>query len=119
MPADGVKYTSYASAKYLKLKVTVTDKCESGEVEPSITTAEAETIDMTKVVFYVFNGGTMDIDGNGVITEDDAIMMYNFIALGGIDDPESMFVEDIIQGIDETQVDAEKALENFKKYASK
>ena len=46
-------------------------------------------------------------------------MMYNFIALGGIDDPESMFVEDIIQGIDETQVDAEKALENFKKYASK
>jgi FMN-dependent NADH-azoreductase len=61
----------------------------------------------------------LDYDENGAITEDDAIMMYNFIALGGIDDPESMFVEDIIQGIDETQVDAEKALENFKKYASK
>ena len=61
----------------------------------------------------------LDYDENGDITEDDAIMMYNFIALGGIDDPESMFVEDIIQGIDETQVDAEKALENFKKYASK
>ena len=118
MPADGVKYTSYASAKYLKLKVTVTDKCESGEVEPSITTAEAETIDMTKVVFYVFNGGTMDIDGNGVITEDDAIMMYNFIALGGVDDPESMFVDDIIQGIDETQVDAEAALALLKTLAA-
>ena len=119
LPAAGAKYTSNASEKYLKLKVTLTGMCESGEVEPSITTADAETVVMEKAIFYLFNGGTMDIDGNGVITEDDAIMMYNFIALGGIDDPESMFVEDIIQGIDESQVDAEKALENFKKYASK
>ena len=118
MPADGAKYTSNASTKYLKLKVTVTDKCESGEVEPSITTADSETIEMEKVLFYVYNGGTMDIDGNGVITEDDAIMMYNFIALGGIDDPESMFVEDIIQGIDETQVDAEAALALLKTLAA-
>ena len=109
MPAGGVKYTSNASAKYLKLKVTVTDKCESGEVEPSITTAEAETIDMTKVVFYVFNGGTLDIDGNGEITEDDAIMMYNFIVLGGVDDPMSMYEDDIIQGVT-GEVDATAAL---------
>ena len=97
----------------------MTSKCEAGDVTPSITPADGEEIEMESVYMTVLSGGTMDIDGNGVITEDDAIMMYNFIALGGIDDPESMFVEDIIQGIDETQVDAEKALENFKKYASK
>jgi hypothetical protein len=109
MPAGGAKYTSNASTKYLKLKVTVTDKCESGEVEPSITTADAETIEMAKVAFYVFNGGTLDIDGNGEITEDDAIMMYNFIALGGVDDPQSMYEDDIIQGVS-GEVDATAAL---------
>ena len=109
MPADGAKYTSNASTKYLKLKVTVTEKCESGEVEPSISSADAESIEMAKVVFYVFNGGTLDIDGNGEITEDDAIMMYNFIALGGVDDPQSMYEDDIIQGVS-GEVDATAAL---------
>ena len=116
MPAGGAKYTSNASTKYLKLKVTVTDKCESGEVEPSITTTDAEVIEMAKVVFYVFNGGTLDIDGNGEITEDDAIMMYNFIALGGVDDPDSIFEDVITQGVT-GEVDATVALATLKALA--
>ncbi len=59
----------------------------------------------------------LDYDGNGTIMEEDALMMYLFIALGGVDDPDGMYVDDIIQGIDETAVDAETALENFKKYS--
>ena len=61
----------------------------------------------------------LDYDGNGTITEEDALMMYLFIALGGVDDPDGMYVDDIIQGIDETMVDAETALETFKKLARK
>ncbi len=120
LPFGGsVDYPVTSDSIYFKVKATLTSKCENGPVTPALTTPDGEAFEMESVSLYLLSGGTMDIDGNGVITEDDAIMMYNFIALGGIDDPESMFVEDIIQGIDETQVDAEKALENFKKYASK
>ena len=60
----------------------------------------------------------LDYDGNGTISDDDAIMMYNFIVLGGIDDPDSMYEEDIIQGVS-GEVDAATALANFKAYAKK
>ena len=118
LPEDGAVYTATAATIYLKVKATLTSKCEAGDVTPSITPADGEEIEMESVYMTVLSGGTMDIDGNGVITEDDAIMMYNFIALGGIDDPESMFVEDIIQGIDESQVDAEAALATLKSLAA-
>ncbi len=110
-------YDVAASSIYLKVKATLTDKCEPGFVAPTIAIGD-NTVDLESVQFIVVSGGTMDIDGNGVITEDDAIMMYNFIALGGIDDPESMFIEDIIQGIDETQVNAEAALATLQSLAA-
>ena len=118
LPAAGAVYTADDATIYLKVKATLTAKCETGDVVPSITPADGDEIEMESVDMMILSGGTMDIDGNGVITEDDAIMMYNFIALGGIDDPESMFVEDIIQGIDETQVDAEAALATLKSLAA-
>ena len=58
--------------------------------------------------------GTMDIDCNGEVTEEDAIMMFCFVVLGGVDDPDSMFVEDILICVDETKVDAETALATLK-----
>ena len=60
----------------------------------------------------------LDYDGGGTITEDDAIMMYNFIALGGVDDPDSMFEDVITQGVT-GEVNAPAALANFKAYAKK
>ena len=114
MPADGAKYTSNASTKYLKLKVTVTDKCESGEVEPSITTAEAETIEMAKVMFYLVNGGTMDIDGDGFITVEDAVMFYNFVTSLGFEYPDFIDVETITDGIVVDDEHAEYALSVLK-----
>ncbi|MBP5671805.1 MAG: hypothetical protein J6X49_05410 [Victivallales bacterium] len=110
-------YDVAASSIYLKVKATLTDKCEPGYVTPTIAIGD-NTVELEPVQFILVSGGTMDIDGNGAITEDDAIMMYNFIALGGIDDPESMFVEDIIQGIDETQVNAEAALATLQSLAA-
>ena len=115
---DSVDYSVTSDSIYLKVKATLTSKCENGPVTPSLTLIDGEAFEMESVSLYLVSGGTMDIDGNGDITEDDAIMMYNFIALGGIDDPESMFVEDIIQGIDETQVDAEAALATLKSLAA-
>ena len=115
LPAD--PYSVTASSIYLKVKATLTDKCEPGYVAPTIAIGE-NAVDLEAVQFILVSGGTMDVDGNGVITEDDAIMMYNFIALGGIDDPESMFIDDIIQGIDETQVNAEAALATLKSLAA-
>jgi hypothetical protein len=119
LPFGGsVDYPVTSDSIYFKVKATLTSKCENGPVTPALTTPDGEAFEMESVSLYLLSGGTMDIDGNGVITEDDAIMMYNFIALGGIDDPESMFVEDIIQGIDETQVDAEAALATLKSLAA-
>ncbi len=118
LPEDGAVYKATAATIYLKVKATLTSQCEAGDVVPSITPADGDEIEMESVYMTINGGGTMDIDGNGEITEDDAIMMYNFIALGGIDDPDSMFVEDIIQGIDETQVDAEAALATLKSLAA-
>ena len=84
-------------------------------VLPSLT-INGETLDLTAVyVNPVGTNGTLDIDGNGIVNEEDALMFYLFVALGGVDDPDGMYVDDITQGIDETVVDAEKALENLKK----
>jgi hypothetical protein len=44
--------------------------------------------------------------------------MYNFIALGGVDDPDSMYEDDIIQGVS-GEVDPTTALANLKAYAKK
>ena len=122
MPADGVAKDGDVDGNatfYLWLKVKApSSNCDNREVTPLVKDGEEELGSFEKTKFVIISSGTMDIDGNGTITEDDAIMMYNFIALGGIDDPESMFVEDIIQGIDETQVDAEAALATLKSLAA-
>ena len=96
----------------------MTGKCDAGDVVPSITPANGEEIEMESVYMTILSGGTMDIDGNGEITEDDAIMLYNFIALGGVDDPDSMFEDVITQGVT-GEVNAPAALANFKAYAKK
>ncbi len=118
LPEGGIAYTSNAATMYLKLKVTLTSKCESGEVEPSITTGASETIAMKTVVFYVVGGGTMDIDGNGEIIVEDAIMMYNFIALGGVTRPNRVTERQITQGVDTSKVDSAKALETLRSLAA-
>ena len=109
LPEDGAVYTATSATIYLKVKATLTGKCDAGDVVPSITPANGEEIEMESVYMTILSGGTLDIDGNGEITEDDAIMMYNFIVLGGVDDPMSMYEDDIIQGVT-GEVDATAAL---------
>ena len=119
LAAAGAAHSDGNTSFYLWLKVkAASSNSENREVTPLVKDGDAELGAYEKTTFVIISSGTMDIDGNGVITEDDAIMMYNFIALGGIDDPESMFVDDIIQGIDETQVDAEAALAVLKSLAA-
>ncbi len=105
-------YTSKASTIYLKVKATLTSKCEPGFVRPSITIGD-NTVELEAVQFIVMSGGTMDIDGDGTISEEDAIMMYIFVLMGGVDNPDDISADTLLQGIDENkqdQVDADAAL---------
>ena len=109
IPAAGTSLNLLSLTQYLHLKVTLRGKCEPGLVAPMIA-IDDDLVFLESVKFSLLVNGTLDIDGNGLISEEDAIMMYNFIALGGVDFPEFFDVDTITQGIDRTRVDGENAL---------
>ena len=111
---DGEQHLSpdFAKVVYLKIKVTLTAKCEPGYVKPVIT-IDGNAVELEPVQFILVSGGTMDIDGDGTITEEDAIMMYIFVLMGGVDNPDDISEETLLQGIDDNKqdkVDAAAAL---------
>ena len=90
----------------------MTAKCEPGYVKPVIT-IDGNAVELEPVQFILVSGGTMDIDGDGIITEEDAIMMYIFVLMGGVDNPDDISEETLLQGIDDNKqdkVDAAAAL---------
>ena len=118
MPEDGAVYNATAATIYLKVKATLTSQCEAGDLVPSITPADGDEIEMEAVYMMINGGGTMDIDGNGEIIVEDAIMMYNFIALGGVTRPNRVTERQITQGVDTSKVDSAKALETLRSLAA-
>ena len=64
----------------------------------------------------------LDYDGDGDITEEDAIMLYVFILMGGVDNPDDISADTLLQAIDESKQDldkAETALANFQRLSQK
>ena len=116
LPEGGAVYEVGSESIYLKVKATLTDKCDAGFVTPTLT-VDSKEVEMEAVQFILLNGGTMDIDGNGEIIVEDAIMMYNFIALGGVSRPARVTEKQITQGIDVSKVDSAKALETLRSLA--
>jgi hypothetical protein len=67
MPSKGASFVSTAKVVFLKIKVVLTNKCESGLVEPTITSSDGMEIVMEGVNMLNMNQYTVTIDGDDAI----------------------------------------------------